>query len=79
MIVPNKIVPFKESVLGKIAYILKVLTNGSESVEAIYLKTQQHFEDVNQYILGLDVLYVLGAIEFIKEEMVIKYVKTNNM
>lgn len=79
MILPNKLIPFKESVLAKLAYVLNVLILNNESVESLFEKTSQHFEDVNQYILVLDVLFALEKIEFDEGLKVIRYVESDNM
>jgi hypothetical protein len=79
LILPNKLIPFKDSVIAKIAYILNVLVANNESVESLFEKTNQFFEDVNQYILALDVLFALEKIELDEELKVIRYVKANNL
>lgn len=79
MILPNKLFPFKESILAKIVYLLNVLIVNNESVESLFEKTRQNFEDINQFILALDVLFVLEKIEFDEELKVIRYVKTDNL
>lgn len=79
MILPNKLIPFKESILAKIAYLLNVLILNNESVESLFEKTRQNFEDINQFILALDVLFVLEKIEFDEELKVIRYVKADNL
>ncbi|MGC5328186.1 ABC-three component system middle component 7 [Brevibacillus sp. SYSU BS000544] len=79
LILPNKLFPFKESILAKIVYLLNVLIVNNESVESLFEKTRQNFEDINQFILALDVLFVLEKIEFDEELKVIRYVKTDNL
>lgn len=79
MILPNKLIPFKESILAKIVYLLNVLILNNESVESLFEKTRQNFEDINQFILALDVLFVLEKIEFDEELKVIRYVKADNL
>lgn len=38
---------------------------------------ETHFEDLNEYMLALDVLHVLGKIEYNEELQVIQYVEKN--
>ncbi|GEB32817.1 ABC-three component system middle component 7 [Brevibacillus parabrevis] len=77
MILPNKLIPFKDSILAKMVYILNVLVVNDESVEILFEKTKQYLEDINQFILVLDVLFALEKIEFDQELKVIRYVKAD--
>jgi hypothetical protein len=77
MLVPNKITTLKESVLGKITYILDQLQNKEEGIVELYHKTAEKFEDINEYILAIDVLFVLDAIEYTQDKKVIKNAKGN--
>ncbi|MNP38325.1 hypothetical protein D3C76_1318310 [compost metagenome] len=79
MILPNKLIPFKDSIISKIVYILNVLSVTDERVESLFEKTSHDFEDVNQFILALDVLFALEKIEIDEELKVIRYVKANHM
>ena len=79
MILPNKLILFRECILAKTVYILNTLVVGNESVESLYEKTKQYLEDVNQYILVLDVLFALEKIELDEEMEVIRYVKTDSV
>ncbi|WP_055665533.1 ABC-three component system middle component 7 [Desnuesiella massiliensis] len=79
MIMPNKLIPFKDSILSKLTYILDVLVHEDENLENLYQKVKCNFEDVNQYILTLDVLFALERIEFDERMKVLKYVKADNL
>ncbi|WP_027364801.1 MULTISPECIES: ABC-three component system middle component 7 [Eubacteriales] len=79
MIVPNKITPYKKSIIGKIPIVLEMLKQCAKSPTELWEDTQNQFEDINEFILTLDVAFVLGAIEYLKGNRVIKYVKTDNM
>ncbi|BCZ48467.1 hypothetical protein psyc5s11_45340 [Clostridium gelidum] len=79
MILPNKLIPYKDSILAKTVYVLDVLILGNESLQTLYEKIKNNFEDINQYILTLDVLFTLEKIQLDDELRVVKYVKTNNM
>jgi hypothetical protein len=61
MITPNKVLSLDESALGRISVILR------EGPEAIALNTLYHrvsdrFESIDQFLLALDLLFVLGRI-----------------
>lgn len=74
MIIPNKITPFKESIISKIPCVLSVLRQHNENPVELWEKTQSHFEDINEFILTLDVAFVLGAIEYLEDSEELMYV-----
>ncbi|EMI3505918.1 TPA: hypothetical protein QCY18_003001 [Bacillus cereus] len=74
MIVPNKVIRFNESIIGKVIYILEELSNGDLSIENLYTNTQEYFEGIDEFIFSLDVLYILDSIQVDFEEGVVKYV-----
>lgn len=77
MILPNKLISFQDSILAKTVFILNEISADSMSVSSLYNKVKSHFEDINQYILTLDVLFTLEKIYYNEEMQVIEYVKTN--
>ncbi|MBU3110828.1 ABC-three component system middle component 7 [Clostridium lacusfryxellense] len=79
MILPNKLIPYNKSILAKMIYILDMLILGDEHLEILYNKIKDNFEDINQYILTLDVLFSLEKIQIDEELKVLKYVKTDNL
>jgi len=79
VILPNKLIPLRESVIGKITSILPKIEEKSYNVLDLYLKNQKKFEDINQYILTLDILYILEKIEFDADTGRVFYVKKDNM
>jgi hypothetical protein len=79
MILPNKLIPYNDSILAKMVYVLDVLVLDDENIGNLYNKIKDNFEDINQYILTLDVLFSLEKIQLDKELKVIKYVKADNL
>lgn len=75
MIVPNKVTSLKESVIGKIAFILEAISEAEQNITELYINAGNKFEDINEFILALDVLYVLEVIEINQDKKVIRYVK----
>ena len=63
MIVPNKTSPYNASLLSKLPIILRRLRIPANPVE-LYHELQSNFDDLSQFLLTLDVLYVLGKISF---------------
>lgn len=79
MILPNKLIRFEDSVIAKLPYILIRIKDTDQSLATLYEATRKNFEDINQFVLALDVLFVLGRIRLNKELKVITYVETNNV
>jgi hypothetical protein len=77
MILPNKLISFQDCILAKTVYILEKISDSDFSVIGLYEQVEIHFEDLNEYMLALDVLYVLGKIEYNEELQVIQYVEKN--
>lgn len=77
MILPNKLISFQDCILAKTVYILEKIGNSDVSVIDLYEQVETHFEDLNEYILALDVLYVLDKIKYNEELRVIQYAKKN--
>ena len=77
MILPNKLISFQNCILAKTVYILEKISDSDFSVIQLYEQVKTYFEDLNEYMLALDVLYVLGKIKYNEELQVIQYVKKN--
>jgi len=62
MITPNKVVTLENSVLGLVGVILE---QGSDPIEMLqlYRIVSNKFESIDQFLLAIDVLHVLGRIE----------------
>lgn len=61
MITPNKVVPLAKSALG-LARVLLEEAPSSRSVSELQARTSKHFESIDQFLLAVDVLFVLGRI-----------------
>lgn len=77
MILPNKLIPFNKCVLAKVVCILKEIEEGKKSCIDLFAKVRHQFEDINEYILALDVLYVLEKIEVDEKGVIYSHAKTN--
>lgn len=77
MILPNKLIKFQDSILSKTIFILDEVSIQNMNISDLYVKIKDHFEDINQYILALDVLFVLEKINYNVEMQVIEYVKAD--
>ena len=77
MILPNKLISFQDCILAKTVYILEKISDSDFSVIGLYEQVETHVEDLNEYMLALDVLYVLGKIKYNEGLQVIQYVEKN--
>ncbi|MEG0693686.1 MAG: hypothetical protein RR444_11480 [Oscillospiraceae bacterium] len=79
MILPNKLITFKESVLAKTVIILDEVATHDIKASELYDRVKDKFEDLNQYIIALDVLFALEKIKINAEARTIEYVESNIM
>ena len=74
MRLPSKITPYKASILSRFPLVLKPLRKGALSPSDLYNKTESRLTGLGEFVLVLDCLYALGAIEFDDENGVIRHV-----
>lgn len=79
MILPNKLVSFQNSLLPKTVLIIDELSAKPLSVNELYEKLRKKFEDLDQFILTLDVLYLLERVRYNEEWEVLEYVENDTM
>ena len=62
MIVPNKVITLRESALGRTPLILREKATQTNLV-SLYDKLGKEFESIDQFLLTIDLLYILGQID----------------
>lgn len=62
MITPNKVITLRESALGRTPIIFREKAS-HDNLAGLYEKVRKDFESIDQFLLALDVLYLLGQIE----------------
>lgn len=62
MITPNKFTPLDKSILGKISHLI-IEDAGEISLSDLLNLRLRKFTDIGEFILALDMLFVLGRIE----------------
>ena len=62
MVTPNKIITLRESALGQTPIIMREKASRANLV-SLYNKVGNEFEGIDQFLLAIDVLYVLGQID----------------
>ncbi|MFD2334385.1 ABC-three component system middle component 7 [Cohnella sp. GCM10020058] len=77
MLTPNKIISFNESIIGKMIVILRHLELGEQSISKLYHQTFHNFDEIDEFIFSLEVLYLLDSIEVDFGKGAIKYVKAD--
>lgn len=79
MIYPNKNITVKNSIIYKMLAILEAQENYEMNIHDLYSKTKKKFNNADEFILSLDVLYILDMIEVEFETEIIRYVKRNKL
>ncbi|WP_342503881.1 ABC-three component system middle component 7 [Lysinibacillus sp. FSL L8-0126] len=74
MIVPNKVINFSESIIGKMPFILKCLSKEEMTVKELFFDTQDYFDDIDEFIYALDALFLLDAVTVDFDKGVVTYV-----
>lgn len=78
MITPNKVVSIEDSALGLLGVILDQSPEPIE-IGTLYNVVSKNFESIDQFILSIDLLYVLGRIYVNFETRTIYYVDWNTL
>jgi hypothetical protein len=73
VIIPNKAVPIRDSALGHAAAIMQ---RGPASIDLmrLYKEVADEFESIDQFLLTLDLLYVIGRIDIDLQTRAVTYV-----
>ncbi|MDB2072186.1 ABC-three component system middle component 7 [Clostridium paraputrificum] len=66
MIFPNKLRTYEESILSKLPIVLNIILEGKRDILEIYKLCENHFNEVQEYIYVLDILYILNKIKYVK-------------
>ncbi|MCP3810135.1 hypothetical protein NLX78_23235 [Paenibacillus sp. Lou8.1] len=77
MIIPNKVINYNDSIINKMLVLLTELSQSNFQIKELYFSTQNSFEEIDEFIYSLDVLYILNAIDVDFDKGVILYVETN--
>lgn len=75
MKLPSKIINYDESIIGKFSFILDEVSNKEINIYELFDKLKKKFNSVEEYLITLEVLYLLNKIEILEDSEVIKYVK----
>ena len=62
MITPNKFIALDQSILARLDVILEGVMEET-SIRDLYKAAESRFDTADQFLLALDVLYILGRIQ----------------
>lgn len=79
MILPNKLISLNDSVAYKSTFILDEVEKKLYKPTELYVLLSEKFEDINEYIIALDLLCLMGYVNLDIASGVLEYVKKNNM
>lgn len=77
MIYPNKHIRFEESIIYKMLFLLEHQEYKEISISELFTKTISKFQNIDEFIYSLDVLYILNEVEIDFKTETITYVKRN--
>ena len=77
MIYPNKNIRFEESIIYKMISVLEEGEKSTINIHDLYNKTKTKFNNTDEFIISLDVLYALDMRNVDFENENIQYVKRN--
>lgn len=78
MKLPNKVTPYKKSVLAKFPVVLRALQKENITPVVLYKKVKRNVENVAEFTHIIVCLYALNKIDFLDEE-VLYYVEDDTM
>lgn len=76
---PNKVIPYRKSILSKFSLVLKELEAQDCSVLDLYNNLEKKLDGISEYMDILDCLYYLGAVELLPGGVKLHYVKRNTL
>ena len=73
MIAPNKAISLNDSALSRVSIILR---QGPQAIDlqALYERVSGRFESIDQFLVALDILFVLGRIDLNPDTRTLTYV-----
>ena len=74
---PNKVIPYRKSIISKFPLVLMELEIQDYSVLDLYKKLEKKIDGLDQYIDILDCLYYLRCIELLPGGVILHYVNRN--
>jgi len=76
---PNKVIPFRKSILAKFSMVLDAISKQDMSILDLYEKNKNKFDGITEYVDVLDCLFFLGKIELLNGGVILHYVERDTM
>lgn len=76
---PNKVIPYRKSILSKFPLVLKELETQDQTALGLYKKLEKKLDGLSEYMDILDCLYYLGSLELLPGGIKLHYVKRNTV
>ena len=76
---PNKVIPYRKSILSKFPLVLNELEAQDCSILDLYKKLENKLDGLSEYMDILDCLYYLGSVELFPGGVKLYYVKGNTL
>lgn len=78
MLFPSKLLSFRESILPKLSELLTLIKNENNiSTLKLYNNSKKIFDDIDDFISAIEILYVLEKIEYDEIRRIVKYVEND--
>ena len=74
MKLPSKIISYNESIIGKFSIILDIVCLKEINIYDLFNYVKKRFNNIEEYLQALEVLYLLNKIDIYSDSEVIKYV-----
>jgi len=74
MKLPNKVVPYKKSIIAKFPTVLAELEKGDKTPAELYKKVNKKVANIAEFTTILNCLYALNKVKFLEGD-VLSYVK----
>jgi len=72
VITPNKVLSLDESALSRLAVIMQQSQESADLV-TLYRSIADRFESIDQFLIALDILFVIGRIDINLETRTVTY------
>ena len=75
---PNKVIPYKKSILSKLPLVLDALDQKEQTPHQLYESLKSKTDDITEFVALLDCLFALNKIE-LTDGKVLTHVKNNQL
>ena len=77
MLLPNKTIPYSDSVIARFSLVLDKLSSGEKNINNIYKSNKKKYGNIQNFVDTLDCLFAIGKIEIDENTEEIKLCSTN--